>query len=138
MATLARPPAAKVRGPAPRGADPVSAEECQPSELSERLGRSDAEQLARAFAALGDPVRLRLLHLVSQAGEVCSCDLAVPLDKAQPTVSHHTSVLADAGLIVGDRRGRWVWWHVVPERLANLRSALDLMPIDGPADETDL
>ena len=50
------------------------------------------------FAALADPVRLRLLSLVAEAGEVCSCDLQEPLGKAQPTITHHTKVLADAGL----------------------------------------
>ncbi len=49
------------------------------------------------FAALADPVRLRLLSLVADAGEICSCDLQDPLGKAQPTVSHHTRVLVDAG-----------------------------------------
>ena len=70
------------------------------------------------FAALADPVRLRLLSLVAQAGEICSCDLQDPLGKAQPTISHHTKVLAEAGLLTGEKRGRWMWWRVVPERLA--------------------
>lgn len=88
------------------------------------LSDSDAGQLANLFAVLGDPVRLRLLSLVASAGEVCSCDLQEPLGKSQPTVSHHTKALADAGLIVGDKRGRWVYWRVVPERIAALRDAL--------------
>ena len=50
------------------------------------------------FAALADPVRLRLLSLIADAGEVCSCDLVEPIGKSQPTVSHHTKALADAGL----------------------------------------
>jgi ArsR family transcriptional regulator len=49
----------------------------------------------------------------------------VPLGKAQPTVSHHTKVLADAGIISGEKRGRWVWWRIVPERIAAVRDALD-------------
>jgi len=98
---------------------------CCASILDAPLSAGDAEDLARAFAALGDPVRLRLLSLVADAGEVCSCDLLAPLDKAQPTVSHHTKVLAEAGLIVGEKRGRWVWWRVVPERVAAVRAALE-------------
>jgi ArsR family transcriptional regulator, arsenate/arsenite/antimonite-responsive transcriptional repressor len=39
-------------------------------------------------------------------------------------VSHHTKVLADAGLIAGEKRGRWVWWSIVPARVADVRSAL--------------
>jgi ArsR family transcriptional regulator len=75
---------------------------------------------------LSDPVRLRLLSIVASQGEVCSCDLQEPLGKAQPTVSHHTKALADAGLIVGERRGKWMWWRVVPERFEVLRSVLQL------------
>jgi ArsR family transcriptional regulator len=97
---------------------------CCASVLAAPLPEADAEDLARVFAALGDPVRLRLLSLVADAGEICSCDLLTPLGKSQPTVSHHTKVLADVGLIEGDRRGRWVWWRVVPERMETIRDAL--------------
>jgi ArsR family transcriptional regulator len=76
------------------------------------------------FAALGDPVRLRLLSLVAAQDEVCSCDLEEPLGKSQPTISHHTKALADAGLIAGEKRGRWMMWRIVPGRLAALRAAL--------------
>ena len=99
---------------------------CWPSVLAEPLAESDAVDLAQVFAALSDPVRLRLLSLVAQAGEICSCDLQDPLAKAQPTISHHTKVLAEAGLIAGEKRGRWVWWRVVPERLSALRTALEV------------
>jgi ArsR family transcriptional regulator len=67
---------------------------------------------------------LRLLSLVAAQDEVCSCDLEEPLGKAQPTISHHTKILADAGLITGEKLGRWVNWSVVPERLEQLRAAL--------------
>ena len=69
-------------------------------------------------------MRLRLLSLIADAGTVCSCDLTGPLGKAQPTVSHHTKILTEAGLITGEKQGRWVWWRVVPERVAALREAL--------------
>jgi ArsR family transcriptional regulator len=92
--------------------------------LASPLDEDDALELARVFAALGDPVRLRLLSLVADGGEVCSCDLEEPLGKSQPTISHHTKALADAGLITGEKVGRWMMWQVVPERLAALRAAL--------------
>src|SRR5689334_4419641 len=85
--------------------------------FTEPLPKADATDLASAFAALADPVRLRLLSLIASEGEVCSCDLVEPLERSQPTVSHHTKALAEAGLIVGEKRGRWVWWSVVPERV---------------------
>jgi ArsR family transcriptional regulator len=88
------------------------------------LDEGDAEELARVFAALGDPIRLRLLSLVAAEDEVCSCDLEDPLGRSQPTISHHTKALADAGLITGEKRGRWMMWRIVPGRLAALRAAL--------------
>jgi len=99
---------------------------CCPSVLTAPLTETDAGELARAFAALGDPVRLRLLSLLASApaGEVCACELVVPIGRSQPTVSHHLKVLTEAGLIVGDKRGRWIWYAVVPERMALLRVAL--------------
>jgi ArsR family transcriptional regulator len=90
------------------------------------LGETEAIELARAFAALADPARLRILSLLASAadGEVCVCDLVDPIGRSQPTVSHHLKVLTEAGLITGDKRGRWVWYRVVPSRLAQLRGAL--------------
>ncbi len=103
---------------------PADTEACCARVLEAPLRESDAAELAQAFAALADPVRLRLLSLIAAAGEICSCDLLGPLDRSQPTVSHHTKVLADAGLIAGEKRGRWVWWSIVPARVADVRSAL--------------
>ena len=75
---------------------------------------------------LADPARLRVLSLLASAsgGEVCACDLVAPVGRSQPTVSHHLKVLTEAGLIVGDKRGRWIWYRAIPERLAQLRAAL--------------
>lgn len=97
---------------------------CCTSVLAAPLDQHQAENLASMFAALSDPVRLRLLSLIADAGEVCACDLLEPLGKSQPTVSHHTKILAEAGLITGEKRGRWVWWSVIPERLDEMRGAL--------------
>ena len=101
--------------------------ECCPAVLAAPLSQEQAGELATDFAALADPVRLRLLSLLASApaGEACVCELVEPVERSQPTVSHHLKILADAGLITGEKRGRWVWYRVVPERLGRLRSALD-------------
>jgi ArsR family transcriptional regulator len=101
-------------------------DDCCPAVLSTPLNEQRAERLAGAFAVLADPIRLRLLSLLASApdGEVCVCELVEPVGRSQPTVSHHLKVLGDAGLVVGEKRGRWVWYRVVPERLAELRSVL--------------
>ena len=97
---------------------------CCSSLVATPLGEAEAVELSEVLAALADPVRLRLLSLVAAEGEVCSCALEEPLGKSQPTVSHHTRVLAAAGLITGEKRGRWMWWSIAPDRLAAVRRAL--------------
>src|SRR5918999_3066850 len=106
--------------------DVTTIDACCAPLLAAPLGERDASELAAAFKALADPVRLRLLSLIAAApeGTACSCDLEGPVGKSQPTVSHHLSVLADAGLITKEKVGRWVNCTVVRERLALLRDAL--------------
>jgi ArsR family transcriptional regulator, arsenate/arsenite/antimonite-responsive transcriptional repressor len=98
---------------------------CTPLSASP-LGEQDARTLATAFAALGDPVRLRLMSLLmtADAGEVCACDLVEPVGKSQPTVSHHLKVLREAGLVTATRRGQNIWYAVVPHQVAALRDVL--------------
>lgn len=98
---------------------------CQPVTAGV-LDENDAEELAAMFKALADPARLRLLSMVASAsaGEVCACDLVEPSGKSQPTVSHHMAMLVDAGLVTREKRGKWAWYSVVPERLAGLRNVL--------------
>ena len=93
---------------------------------AEVLTESDAELLARQFAALADPVRLRLVSLLAtdEGGAVCACDLVEPVGRSQPTVSHHLKVLVYAGLVTSERRGRNVWYATVPAALEALRTAL--------------
>lgn len=105
---------------------PIEAADCCPPLLAAPLSEQEAEQLAAGFKALADPVRLRLLSLIAAApdGTACSCDLEGPVGKSQSTVSHHLSILADAGLVTKEKLGRWVNCAIVPERIAALRDAL--------------
>jgi ArsR family transcriptional regulator, arsenate/arsenite/antimonite-responsive transcriptional repressor len=114
----------------PRAGEAATGLLCCGSVTEAPLAEKDAATLAGVLSALADPVRLRLLSIVSSRDEVCSCDLEAPLGKSQPTISHHTRVLAAAGLIVGVRRGKWMWWRVVPEQLLAVRRALG--ESDGP------
>ena len=108
--------------------------QCCAPVLRARLRRDDAEALATAFKAIADPGRLRLLSFIAgQPGaEACVCNLVEPLGLAQPTVSHHLKVLAEAGLLARERRGTWMFYRLVPERVEALRQALAL-PAAKPA-----
>lgn len=92
------------------------------------LSDADAEVLAGQLKALADPARLRVLSLLMAApsGEACTCDLVEPLGLTQPTVTHHLRRLADAGLVTGDRRGRWTYYRVDRGALESLRGVLDV------------
>src|SRR5688500_18808796 len=89
----------------------VRSDDCCPSMLSAPLSEEDSADLASGFAALSDPVRVRLMSLLASTteGAICACDLVEPLGKSQPTVSHHLKVLTEAGLISGERNGKWIW-----------------------------
>ncbi|TWF80313.1 ArsR family transcriptional regulator [Pseudonocardia hierapolitana] len=92
----------------------------------EPIPAEQAIDLSRAFKALGDPVRLRLVSLIAShdGGEACVCDLTAGFDLSGPTISHHLKVLREAGLISGERRGTWVYYRVEPAALARLSDVL--------------
>lgn len=96
---------------------------CSPL-VGAEMSEVEASDMAQIFGALSDPARLRMLSLIASQEEVCSCALEEPLAKSQPTISHHTRILAEAGLITGEKRGRWMWWRVVPERLKDVARIL--------------
>jgi ArsR family transcriptional regulator len=105
---------------------PSAADCCAPLAASP-LSANDAQVLANRLKALADPARLRLLSmlLASENHEMCTCDVTDSLNLSQPTVSHHFKVLAAAGLVVGERRGTWTWYRVVPEALTGVARVLD-------------
>ncbi|MEE3852137.1 metalloregulator ArsR/SmtB family transcription factor [Gordonia sp. LSe1-13] len=93
---------------------------------------------AGTLRALGDPVRLRLLHELAQrpGGESCVCDLLGLVELSQPTVSHHLKVLREAGLVASERRGTWVYYRVIPEALQPLSALLASMAeVSGTAQD---
>lgn len=105
---------------APRPAQPGH-DCCEP--LTEaRLPAEAARDLTPAFKALGDPVRLQLLSQIATAPEreICVNDLADAFELTGPTISHHLKVLREAGLVEGERRGTWIYYRSVPERMAAL------------------
>lgn len=84
----------------------------------------EAGEALEALSVLADPVRRQLLvHLADR--DVCTCgDLVDELGVGQPTVSHHLKVLRGAGLVVGERCGRYVNYTVVPDRVRELGTML--------------
>src|SRR6476619_3427793 len=101
---------------------PVEAVACCSPLTQEPLSHDQAERIAPLLKALADPVRLRLLSLVAshQDGEACVCDLNDAFDLSQPTISHHLTVLHEAGLLDRSKRGVWVYYRIRTEALSSL------------------
>jgi ArsR family transcriptional regulator len=104
----------------------TAGDQCCTPLVREPLGEAGAEDLAKVFKALADPVRLRLFSMIAsfEGGQACVCDLTGSFDVSQPTISHHLKVLREAGLVGSERRGTWVYYWVLPETLARLSSLL--------------
>ncbi|MEM7275409.1 MAG: metalloregulator ArsR/SmtB family transcription factor [Actinomycetota bacterium] len=97
---------------------------CCPPLLGPSLSDDAADQLATTLKALADPVRLKLVNVVAAAGETCACDLPEILDRSQPTVSHHLSILVKAGVLEREQRGKWAWFRLDRDRLTQICAAL--------------
>jgi ArsR family transcriptional regulator, arsenate/arsenite/antimonite-responsive transcriptional repressor len=100
---------------------------CCPPLLAGKLSVDDAADVAALFRVLGEPARLQLLSLIAAqpSGEVCACELVESLGLSQPTVSHHLKVMYEAGLLTKERRGNWIYYRIVRDRLAFLSKVLD-------------
>lgn len=97
---------------------------CNPA--GQPLTDEQAARVARVFKALGDPTRVKLFSLIaaSAAGEMCLCDLTELVGLSQSTVSHHMKLLADAGLVTREQRGRWAYYQPSPAPLNAAARAL--------------
>lgn len=80
-------------------------------------------QIAEAFKALGEPVRLRLFSLLTMKKELCVCHLTEALQLPQSTVSRHLGMLRHAGLASTRREGKWMYYRLAekaPKSLSEL------------------
>src|ERR671937_1318480 len=96
--------------------------------LEPSLDASGAERLAAALGVLADPARLRLLNLVAAGDPSGSgvCTLTPASGLSQPTVSHHLKVLADAGLLEREQRGKWAYFRLRRDAVEKLAAVADL------------
>ena len=91
----------------------------QPSEASLRAGAARAQ-------ALADPTRLRVAAALVGTDELCVCDLAWIVGRAQNLVSHHLRALRDAGLAVSRRDGKMALYSLTSEGRALVDSILPI------------
>jgi len=89
---------------------------------------SDTRRAVELFHALSDETRLDILEML-RGGEHCVCDLQDGLDAAQSRLSFHLRVLREAGLVTDRKEGRWMYYAIVPEALAEVHDlAIAMQP----------
>ena len=99
---------------------------CCPPLMEGGLTSDNANYLAAIFRVLGEPARLQILSLIAaqSSQEVSACALVETLGLSQPTVSHHLKVLYEEGLLAKERRGTWIYYRILPEKLSVLKEVL--------------
>lgn len=86
---------------------------------------TNVQQLSQWLKVLSEPKRLLILNLLME-GVQCNCELGDRLEMAPNLISHHMSVLRDAGLVENERDAvdaRWVYYSVNREALLKLNEA---------------
>jgi ArsR family transcriptional regulator len=86
----------------------------------------DTERAIRLFHALSDRTRLSILQRL-RLGERCVCDLTDALDAAQSRLSFHLKVLKDAGLVADRKDGRWMYYTLNADTLAEVAGLVDAL-----------
>jgi len=92
-----------------------------------RRQRIDPALVARASRrakALSDPTRLTLATLLADGDELCVCDLAWVLERAENLVSHHLRVLRSEDLVTSRRDGKMVMYSLTEHGRALLEATL--------------
>lgn len=88
--------------------------------------RIDSARAAELFHALADQIRVDVVTLLLD-GERCVCELMTDLDLAQSRLSWHLKTLSDAGIITGRREGRWNYYSLNADVLAEARAMLEML-----------
>lgn len=92
------------------------------------ISRPEAEEWASWFAAIGDPTRLLILHLLSTEQRPLTVgEITGRLDVGQSTISHHLAKLAEVGFVLVDRVGTASHWRVNERCLSCFPSAAEVV-----------
>lgn len=68
---------------------------------------------------LSDATRLKIVDMLS-CGEMCACDLLEHLEISQSTLSYHMKALTSCGLVLGEKQGPWMRYHLDTTRFEEL------------------
>lgn len=78
-------------------------------------------QLSQILSLAGNEVRLKILFLLQEEGELCPCDLSDILGMTIPAVSQHLRKLKDGNIIKSRKEGQTIFYSLKSEHLKMLR-----------------
>jgi ArsR family transcriptional regulator, arsenate/arsenite/antimonite-responsive transcriptional repressor len=89
--------------------------------------------MQKVFEALSSTPRRKILAYLAHA-ELSAGEIASRFNISKPAVSQHLSVLENAGLIVSEKRGQFVFYRLVPDHLANTLNGYvqEVCPVSRP------
>jgi ArsR family transcriptional regulator len=79
----------------------------------------ELENVAELLKIIGHPIRLKILQLLKQNGELCVCELLPLLEVSQPNLSQHLSILKLSGLVENNKVGNTVRYRLSDNKLLN-------------------
>ena len=94
--------------------------------------KRDSPTLDRFLHAVADPTRRAILRMLKEKGccsigktvGLCACDIEARVKRSQPTVSHHMAILTEAGLVLAEKYGTWMWYRRNEKALKDLVEVL--------------
>jgi DNA-binding transcriptional ArsR family regulator len=88
---------------------------------SAMLSEDKTRKLAETFKVLGDPTRIKILHILANR-EMCVCDIAATLQMGQSAISHQLRVLRGARLVKYRKDGKSAWYSLDDGHVLSLLS----------------
>lgn len=92
----------------------------EPIEQREAIGAQVADQLEALFKIMANGARLRILHEIIRAGEICVNDLAHSIGMKPQAVSNQLQRLLDRGILGATRRGNRIFYRITNPCVAAL------------------
>ena len=113
-------------------ADIILIKECQKKVQSINYSLT---QLSQILSLAGNDVRLKMLYLLNQEGQLCVCDLSDILQMTIPAVSQHLRKLKDGNLVQSRRRGQTIFYLLTTEQLHILKPLFEHIRIENPENQ---
>jgi len=86
---------------------------------------ADLKRIASVLDLAGNEVRLKILFLIHNEGEMCPCDLSDVLSMKVPAISQHLRKMKDGGIIKDKKIGQTIFYSLVKENSSAYLPLLD-------------